>query len=607
MGKLKIDKIVPDTSVLIDGVLSKMIESGELEVNEIIIHNASMDELIQQAAKGRETGFIGLEEVKKLQKLAKEKGFKVRFAGRLPTLEEIKLAKSGRIDSMIRDLALEEDAVLVTSDRVQALAAEAYGCKVYYIEKAPLMDKLTFEQWFDENTASLHIKENVPIMRKKGKPGEWYLEFLDVKLDAKQIENIALEILEAAKIRPDGFIEIERPGSIIVQLGKYRIVIVKPPVSDGWEITIVRPLKKLKLEDYNLSEKLLKRLEEKAEGILIAGAPGHGKTTFAQALAEWYASKGKIVKTVESPRDLQVEDIITQYSKNFATSQEIHDILLLARPDYVVFDEMRDTPDFKLYVDLRLAGVGMIGVVHATEPIEAIQRFIGRIDVGMIPQVVDTIIFIRKGRVEKVYELKLVVKVPTGMTAEDLARPVVEVRNFETGELEYEIYVFGEETMIVPVKEVKIQKTPTIKLLEKLLIEKFRKLLHTKKVKVEVAGPNRIIVWVPEEIRPRLIGRKGKTIEALERAFGVKITVKTFEEEYTGEVEFEIEETKNVLLIRVPEEIEGRTVNIYVGDKLLFTATVGKKGRIRLSKRISIAQELLKALREGRNVKVVVT
>ena len=29
-----------------------------------------------------------------------------------------------------------------------------------------------------------------------------------------------------------------------------------------------------------------------------------GKTTFAQALAEYYAYKNKIVKTVESPRDL---------------------------------------------------------------------------------------------------------------------------------------------------------------------------------------------------------------------------------------------------------------------------------------------------------------
>jgi len=61
------------------------------------------------------------------------------------------------------------------------------------------------------------------------------------------------------------------------------------------------------------------------------------------------------VKTVESPRDMELSPPITQLSKNLATSEEIHDILLLSRPDYTIFDEMRDTADFQLYVDLRLA------------------------------------------------------------------------------------------------------------------------------------------------------------------------------------------------------------------------------------------------------------
>jgi ATPase len=31
---------------------------------------------------------------------------------------------------------------------------------------------------------------------------------------------------------------------------------------------------------------------------------------------------------------------------------------------------MRDTKDFELYTDLRLAGVGMVGVIHSTSAIE---------------------------------------------------------------------------------------------------------------------------------------------------------------------------------------------------------------------------------------------
>jgi len=100
----------------------------------------------------------------------------------------------------------------------------------------------------------------------------------------------------------------------VIQLREYRIVIARPPFSDGLEITAVRPLVKTHLEDYRLSKKLLDRLASRAEGIFIAGAPGQGKSTFAQALAGFYLSMGRVVKTMESPRDLQVPDVVTQYT-----------------------------------------------------------------------------------------------------------------------------------------------------------------------------------------------------------------------------------------------------------------------------------------------------
>ena len=91
------------------------------------------------------------------------------------------------------------------------------------------------------------------------------------------------------------------------------------------------------------------------------------------------------------------------------------DILLLVRPDYTIYDELRKTKDFRIFADMRLAGVGMVGVVHATRPIDAIQRIIGRVELGMIPSIVDTTIFINDGKVAAIYDVKLTVKVPTGM------------------------------------------------------------------------------------------------------------------------------------------------------------------------------------------------
>ena len=64
----------------------------------------------------------------------------------------------------------------------------------------------------------------------------------------------------------------------------------------------------------------------------------------------------------------------------------------------------------------------MVGVVHASDPVSAVQRFMSRIELGMIPHIVDTVIFVKAGKIEQVLELKLVVKVPSGMNEPDLAK-----------------------------------------------------------------------------------------------------------------------------------------------------------------------------------------
>jgi len=42
----------------------------------------------------------------------------------------------------------------------------------------------------------------------------------------------------------------------------------------------------------------------------------------------------------------------------------------------------------------------------------------------------------------------MTVKVPHGFRDKDLARPVVEVRNFDNGQLAFEIYSFGNDTVV---------------------------------------------------------------------------------------------------------------------------------------------------------------
>lgn len=443
---------VPDPSAILSGALREALERGEI-AGRLLVPVYYIGVFEEQARKGSSSGVAGLRELRLLRETAERLQEIVELEYVYETPEIMRAFRIQDPDTIAKLVAVESDAVLITADKVSAEAARAMGLKVVLLEKGG-EDSFFLEKFFDSTTMSVHLKEGAPPKAKRGVPGRWaFVELGSTPLRREELEEYVRQILERAGSSSNSFIEYDSPGVTIVQLNEYRIVITKPPFSDGYEITAVRPVAKLSLEDYNLPKRLVDRLEQQAEGILIAGAPGMGKTTFAQALAEYYFRKGRIVKTIESPRDMHLPPEITQYSKSYATSEEIHDVLLLSRPDYTFFDEMRDTRDFQLYADLRLAGVGMVGVVHATSPIDAIQRFIGRVELGMIPSIVDTVIFIKNGNVEKVYSLETTVKIPHGLKEEDLARPVVVVRDFLTGDAEYELYVFGERTFVVPIKK----------------------------------------------------------------------------------------------------------------------------------------------------------
>lgn len=601
-----IEKLVPDTSIIIEGLVSKKVQSNEIKVDEIIVHEAVLSELEHQANMGRSIGLIGLEELKKIRELSENGLFQLRFAGKRPSAAEIKHASLGEIDSLIRELAYDEGATLLTGDKVQSKVGEAKGIKVIYVQPEIKPKKLTLDKFFDKTTMSVHLRENVIPYAKKGSPGNWKFVLLsEEKITQEEIQNISKEIIEETKIRTDGFIENERRGSTIVQLGNYRIVITRPPFSDGWEITCVHPIKKTNLEDYNLSEKLKRRIAEQAEGVLVAGSPGMGKSTFAQAIAEFYVEKEKTVKTIEAPRDLQLSDNVTQYSISHGNSQEIHDVLLLSRPDYTIFDEMRNLEDFRLFADLRLSGIGLIGVIHATDPIDAIQRFIGKTELGLIPHIIDTVVFIKNGAVNKVLSLKMLVKVPSGMIEADLARPIVEVTDFETNKLEFEIYSYGEETIVVPVSSAN-NVSPTKKLAAKQIENELKR--YSDDVKVELISDNRANIFVPEDDIARIIGKEGKTIDDIEKRLGISISVNALKEEsYSGnEVNFTIKEDKKNLIFYLDNRLSGKRVDFYINDERIFSANIGRKGEIKINKKSFPGKTLLDMIDSGKQIKLMI-
>lgn len=612
--------LVLDTSIIIDGRVSSMISSGEIpEGSEIIVPVAALDELQAQASKHREEGFLGLEELTAIRELSTAKNIRISFEGERPSIEDIRLARSGRIDALIRDIAKTRKATLVTADYVQALVGKAEGVDVIHRRSEVRTSGLQFERYFDSTTLSVHFKEDVVPYAKRGLPGNFdYMPISENVIRRPELEQLAKEITEAARVASSSGVEISRNGATVIQLGQYRIAIARPPFSDGLEITIVRPIVKLSLSDYKLSEKLIQRLATKAEGVIIAGPPGSGKSTLASSIADFYLERRKVVKTFESPKDLQVSKGITQYGALEGDFEKTAEILLLVRPDYTIFDEVRKTRDFQIFADMRLSGVGMVGVVHASDPVNAVQRFMSRIELGMIPHIVDTVIFVRAGKIENVLELNLVVKVPSGMNEPDLARPVVEVREFESGKLAYEIYTFGEENVVIPIEELSQRKKSSSgvdKLAEERIFQVFRK--YDPRAQVKVLSGSRAEVVLDESVIPRVIGRGGTQIKEIEDSLSMKIDVRPKEagpkssenlEELTGKkVNLDYREKANSIELFFDSDVAGSEVQIFIDDQALLTSNVGQKSRLKYSKKSDIGKKLASALHTGKPLNAYVT
>ena len=682
----EIKRIVPDTSAIIEGNVEKIIKEKELNYPEIIIPEAVIAELEHQSNNQRPTGIRGLENVKKLQDLAEIGEISIRITGRRPTKFEKDNAKLGEIDGLIRDVAKDELALLLTSDKIQAKTAEAQGIPtIYYAQEYKGAIDLKIAKFFDDDTMSVHLKENVVPMAKKGKPGHIELvKLADEKFTYKQLEAIAEEILEKERYDPKTYLEVDKQGAIVVQSRDLRISIARPPFSEALEITAVRPVAEVSLDQYHLSSQLIERLTNSARGILISGSPGAGKSTFAQAIAKFYDEElNKVVKTMESPRDLQVGDTITQYAPLEGDMENTADILLLVRPDFTIYDELRKNHDFKIFADMRLAGVGMIGVVHATRPIDAIQRIASRVDLGTIPSIVDTTIYIEDGEISAIYENKLTVKVPSGMEERDLARPVIEVRDFETGTLVNEIYTYGEQTIVMDIgmveqskkAKMKQDKTPVQLIAEREILRTMKRIVPKAAIEVSMESDRRVNIYITEKYIPKIIGKGGKRIAELENEIGISMNVEPlekapdsfaerlskrskkskkdkkdkhkkskksqlkeyndniddyiidegkkdyskdnyfdlsededdFEEGETSEFYYEVfelfpEVRKGHLVLPIGKKFVGSSFDILLEDKYIFTATVGKRGYVKLNKNLDLTDEIINGLDKGLRV-----
>lgn len=434
------------------------------------------------------------------------------------------------------------------------------------------------DTFFDETTMSVHFVAENPFLAKRGAPWNLKSTYAEVIQTRADLENIVRNIQSEIDLREDSFLEIDEKYSKVLQLWPYRIVIVYPPLANKMEITIVKPVKRLSLEDYNLDQATQDMLINNSKWIIIAGSPWSGKTTFWQALVEKLADHN-IVKTLESPRDLIVPSTVTQYSFSYGSHNELRNILLLSRPDFTMYDEIRNTDDFLLYKDLRLTGIGMIWVLHATKGIDSIQRFLWKIDMWMIPQVVDTIVFIEKGWIGEILTLELVVKVPAGMQSGDLSRPVIEVSSYFDQKAAYEMYSYGEQIVVIPLDKIQAKdekKSPVAQ--------------YAKEHIMHILGEyipfdyhcdlkwDHLYVYIDEKNKWKVIGSGGEKINALEKKIWLSISLRSRDDAPVLDIDLQINNQKHKVELVLPVAYAQKTITMIL-DGHVYRVSLDAKAK----------------------------
>ena len=196
------------------------------------------------------------------------------------------------------------------------------------------------------------------------------------------------------------------------------------------------------------------------------------------------------------------------------------------------------------------------------------------------------------------------------MTEADLARPVVVVNDFETKKLEYEMYSYGEETVVIPV--IGEQRSPVHEMAAKAIEQEFKK--YTENVKVEVKSGNSCIVYVPDYTVARIIGKGGSNIENIEKNLGMHIDIQEFPKQKEAEkvsvspkreIPYKTKITKKGINFFVDRDLANKDVDIYIDKDFVVTTRVSKKGVVKIHSGNKMAKVIIEAINLGEKIRVL--
>ena len=157
--------------------------------------------------------------------------------------------------------------------------------------------------------------------------------------------------------------------------------------------------------------------------------------------------------------------------------------------------------------------------------------------------------------------------------------------------------------MILPVKENNGEISGVKKLAGERILQEIKK--FDSNAIVEIPSEGSAIVKVDNDIIARLIGKNGSNISDIEKKLGIHIDVEPRIPSLGKDIVFDFNESGNSLGFNFERSFIGKIISIYVEDKFLFSATVGKNGSIKISKNSDIGRELLKGIIGKKKIKAL--
>lgn len=193
------------------------------------------------------------------------------------------------------------------------------------------------------------------------------------------------------------------------------------------------------------------------------------------------------------------------------------------------------------------------------------------------------------------------------MSEADLARPIVEIKDFYTKTPLYEIYTYGEQVVVMPLKARRRETSP----LKRLALSKLKEKLNSEldmPFELEVVSDSRVALYVKNDDIPSIIGKEGKNIKALENSIGFSIDVRPMEKsksEKKGRIPVQVDFKEKHITINVEKKFARKNVKIFIEDDYLDEFSVPKSGKIKISNKNPLSEQIEDGIMDGKNLYII--